>query len=170
MRLRSACARSGCLAALLPLEVAAELSQKVRSEIVASFPAYTPPPPEAPKPFGTPAPLSDDPLVTLPNYRVEDKRVPTPDPDAWLGRSELQKKQMREYKKSLTPLAWALNSWYIPVIGTSPSSRAKAEYDDKRMREEMQRLNSIADAVAKMDPAEAKKLKAAMDPAKLPKS
>ncbi len=169
MRLRFVHVSCTCLAALLPIAVTAELSQKVRAEIVAPLPAYTPPPPEPPKSIGTPAPLSDDPLVSLPNYHVEDKRVPVPEPDAWLAPAELQKKQLHEYKKSMTPFAWLLNSWFIPFVTPPASARAKAAYDDNRIRSEFQRLNDLADVIAKVDPIEAKKLKASMDPSKLPK-
>lgn len=173
MRLRTVHALSGCLAALLPVVGDAELSQKIRSEIVAPLPVYTPPAPEAPKPttyFGAPAPLSDEPYVRLPNYRVEDKRVPVTEPDAWLGPTELKKKQMREYKKSMTSLEWALNSWSIPFITPPASARAKSQYDSNRMAAEFARLNGLADAIAKIDPAAAKQLKAALDPNKLPKN
>jgi hypothetical protein len=169
MRLRFVHVSCTCLAALLPIAVTAELSQKVRAEIVAPLPVYTPPPPEAPKPIGTPAPLSDDPLVSLPNYHVEDKRVPVPEPDQWLAPAELQKKQLHEYKKSMTPFAWLLNCWFVPPFSAPASVRAKADYDEKRMQSEFQRLNYLADVIAKVDPAEAKRLKISMDLSKLPK-
>jgi len=160
------------MAALLPVAVVAELSQKTRTAIVAEFPAYTPPAAEKSKPtsFGAPAPLSDEPYVRLPNYRVEDKRVPVVDPDHWLGPAELQKKQLREYKKSMTPLGWLLNGWYIPLIGSPPAARAKAQYESNRLAAEFARLNDLAEAIAKIDPAEAAKLRVSLDPSKLPKN
>ena len=173
MRLGTVHALVGCLAAWAPVVLQAELSQKIRAEIVAPLPAYTPPPPEEPKStayFGAPAPLSDEPYVKLPNYRVEDKKVPVTEPDAWLGPAELQKKQIREYKKGMTTLGWLLNSWSIPLISAPVSARASADYENKRIVSEFARLNGLADAIAKTDPAAAKALKAALDPNKLPKN
>jgi hypothetical protein len=169
MRLRFTQALWGCIAALLPVAVSAELSQKIRSEIAAPLAPYTPPPPEPPKPVGIPAPLSDDPVVNLPNYRVEDKRVPANQADLWLTPGELQKKQMREYKKNMTAVGWLLNGWSIPLIGTPVKARAKAEYENNRIQGEFQRLHEMADAIEKFDPAEAKKLRASLDTTKLPK-
>ena len=139
----------------------AELSEKIRSEITASMPKFAPPPPDRPSAtpsVGTPAPLSDDPLVTLPAYHIREKNVPDKDPDAWMSRRALDHKAMSEYSDSMTNLEWLLNCWYIPFVTPSPQARANARYAGNKMLNEQKRLTLIAETIARIDSPEAKKL------------
>ena len=138
----------------------AQLSDKIRAEIVAPLPKFEPPAPGRPpaSPVGNPAPLSDDPLVRLPDYQVWEAPDSNHDPDLWLSRRALEQKAMGEYSDSMTDLEWALNSWYIPFVTPSPQARANAAYAAKKIRSEHGRLTSLTRILASIDPAEARRL------------
>jgi hypothetical protein len=124
----------------------ADLSPETRAKIMASFPAYHPNPPEEKKtgsPVGEPAPLSDDPLVRLPRYYVDESRLAQADPDALLTRKALNQKAMVEYHSRMNALEWALNSWHIPFLTPSAQARANAEYDDRKSTAEARRLSDL---------------------------
>ena len=162
---RISCACLFLTGAALPVSLA-QLSEKIRTEILASFPKFEPPPGERShqsSPVGTPAPLSDDPLVQLPDYHVRESRVPDRDPDLWLSPRAIEHKAMSDYSDSMTDLEWALNCWYIPFVTPSPQARANAAYANNKIRSEHKRLSSIAKVLASIDPAEAKKLLRDMD-------
>jgi len=138
-----------CLTLLGALSARAELSPEMRAKINADFPSYHPNPPEEKKaetPSGAPAPLSDDPLVILPKFRVEDRRLAGIDPDKLRSEREIQHQAMVEYKDSMTPLEWALNCFFIPILSAPPSVRARAYYEDRKYTEEMKRLEQIEKA------------------------
>ena len=138
----------------------AELSAKIHAEITASFPKFAHPSadPPAPSPVGTPAPLEGDSSIMLPVYHIREKRVPDGDPDLWLSKREIARKAMNEYVDSMTDLEWALNCWYIPFITPSPQARADARYAENKIRHEHRRLSLVTETLARLDPAEAKKL------------
>jgi len=140
----------------------AQLSDKVRAEIVAPLPKFESSAADVSQlpvsPVGTPAPLSDDPLVVLPDYNVREIRVPDRDPDLWLSRRELERKAMSDYSDSMSGLEWALNSWYIPFVTPSPQARANAAYAANKIRGEHKRLISVAQVLAGTDSAEARRL------------
>ncbi len=140
--------------------VFAQLSDKIHAELLEAIPKYSPPAIEQPppSPVGTPAPLSDDPLLELPVFRVEAKHVDERNPDAWLTPKAIEKKAMSDYSDSMTDLEWALNCWYIPFVTASPQARANAAYSEKKLRSEQQRLTALANVIATLDSAEAKKL------------
>jgi len=175
MRTRRAALVGVCTLLILSASSAEEVSAQTKARVIAVLPRYQPsaadskPAGSSASPVGMPAPLSDDPLVFFPEFHIRDKRIPTDEPDKWLTRRGLQEKALREYKSSMTDLEWALNSWYIPLFGTSPQARAVAEHEKRRIAGELARFNNIAKAVERTDPKEAAKLRAAMDPAKLPK-
>ena len=143
----------------------AQLSEKIRAQIAANLPKFDPaaakPTPESP--VGTPAPLSDDPLIQLPDFPVKEKRMSATDPDQWLGRHALERKAMSDYSDSMTDLEWALNCWYIPFITASPQARANAAYASKKIREERKRLESLIKISVPMDSAEDTKLLGDLD-------
>jgi hypothetical protein len=156
-------ARVLCACCLLTATTAvsyAQLSEKIRAEVVAPFPKFVPPPADQPaSPTTTaPAPLSDDPLVQLPDYLIKEKRVQDKDPDLWLSQRAINRKAMSEYSDSMTDLEWALNSWYIPGVTPRPRDLANARYANNKMINEQKRLTSIAQALSRLDSAEAKKL------------
>lgn len=151
----------------------AELSPSTRDKIQTGLPAFHPEQAaketEA-KPHERPAPLSDDPLVNLPNFHVEDRRLAGVHPDDMLGKVEKEKKALQDYRNGMTQLEWLLNCWHIPFLTPSAQARANATYADKRINSEFTRLARLADVIGKTDPAAAAKLKQALDPSKLPDS
>lgn len=139
----------------------AELSDKIRAEILAPLPKFEPRPAEPPRPEASsvpPPPLSDDPLVKLPDYHINEKRVQDRDPDLWLSRRAIEHKAMSDYSDSMTDLEWFLNCWHIPLITPSAQARANAAYANNKMVSEHKRLVSIAKALSHLDSADAKKL------------
>lgn len=149
-----------CLPAGIASVSHAQLSDKIRTEILAPFPKFEPPPADQAQPSTTtaPTPLSDDPLVKLPDYHIREKRIPDKDPDQWLSRRALNHKAMSEYSDSMTDLEWALNSWFIPLVTPSPRARANAAYANNKIMGEQKRLTSLAKTLSRLDSAEAKKL------------
>ncbi len=132
------------LAGTIPAQ--ADLSPETRAKIMAAFPAYHPNPPEENKPaptVGEPAPLSDDPLVRLPRYYVEESRLAEHDPDRLLTAKGREQKALREYRASMNPLEWFLNSWHIPFLTPSAQARANADYFDRRQTAEAKRLSDL---------------------------
>lgn len=136
----------------------ARLSDKIRAEIVAPFPKFEPPSADQTQATtDTPPPLSDDPMVKLPDYHITEKRQDR-DPDLWLSRRAIEHKAMSEYSDSMTDLEWALNSWYIPFVTPSPRARANAAYANSKIIGEQKRLTSLAKSLSRLNSAEAKKL------------
>ena len=125
--------------------VRADLSAETRAKIIAGFPAWHPNPTEAsasaPR-TEAPAPLSNDPLVLLPNYHVQDSPLLRAG-DKLRSEREVQAKAMAAYKDSMTDLEWAMNSWYIPIISAPASARARAYYEDKQATDEARRLQRL---------------------------
>jgi hypothetical protein len=164
-----------CSLLMFPAGDAEEVSAQTKARVIAALPHYQPPAPQAgaadssANSVGMPAPLSDDPLVHFPEFRIREKLIPTDEPDKWLTPRGLREKALREYRNSLTDLEWALNSWYIPLFGTSPQARANAAHESRRIAGELARFSTIAKAVERSDPKEAAKLRDAMDPARPPK-
>lgn len=163
---------SSLLVGLAATSSAQQLSEKVRAEIVSNLPKFAPPPADQPtataKPIGTPAPLSDDPLVRLPDFKVEEKRIPDKDPDMWLSRSARDNKALFEYASSMTELEGALNWWHIPLpfgYSLTPSAQARANkiYTEKKIIREQTRLKTYAEVLAHSDLAEAKILLRSLD-------
>ena len=126
-------------------------SARLTQEIRVALPKFTPPPPpilDRPKSDGT----EDDPnVLALPKFTVKEKRPPTHDPDVWLTNKAVQQKAMAAYKQSLTDLEWALNSWYIPLFGSSPSARARASYENQKKMSELQHVHRLFRAISTTD-------------------
>ncbi len=145
--------------------VQGQVSEKTRTEITTTLPKFTPPPvaPTAEKVVGTPAPLSADPLVELPVFRVEGLRLPDKDSDLWLTRRVLANKALEDYAGTMTELEWALNGWHIPLpfgfsLTPSAQTRANNAHTEKRILKTQKRLTDYAKTLEKLDSAEAKKL------------
>ncbi len=83
-------------------------------------------------------------MLELPKFSVTEKRIPTTDPDVWLNDRIIQQKAMRAYKDSMTPLEWALNSWYVPIFGTPPSARARNAYENRRLTDQLDTFARLA--------------------------
>jgi hypothetical protein len=143
---------AGTLAAQ-ELVAPAKTSGRLTEEIRASLPKYAPPPsPLLDQPHDT-APDPD--LFALPKYTVKEKRPPSHDPDVWLTPRAIQQKAMAAYKQSMTGLAWALNSWFIPFVSPPASVRARAAYEDGKFRGEIERIDGLIARIARQDQAAA---------------
>ncbi|MDB6113538.1 MAG: hypothetical protein JWQ83_1422 [Lacunisphaera sp.] len=126
------------VAPAMPEKTSSRLTQEIR----AHLPPYAPP---GPQPAGTANPTSSDPeLLQLPKFTVKEKRVPTSDPDVWLTGKVIQHKAMAAYQGSMTPLEWALNSWFVPLFSAPASVRARAAYQEKKLAAEYSQLAHIA--------------------------
>ena len=146
-----------------PPKTSSRLTQEIRTHL----PAYAPP---AARPDRSAETTPADPeLLQLPKFTVKEKRVPTNDPDGWLTERVIQHKALAAYQGSMTPLEWALNSWFVPLFSTPTSVRARAAYEENKLREELDRFNHLAGVVEKIDPGQAAKIRRALDPAVLPK-
>ncbi len=133
-------------------------SPRLKEEIRASLPPFTPPPPKVldqPHDSGT---ETDPDLFALPKFTVKEKRPPGHDPDVWLTDKAVEQKALAAYKQSLTDLEWALNSWYIPIIGSSPSARARGSYENQKKMSELQRVHRLFNAISNVTPGAAAEL------------
>lgn len=145
---------AGPLAAQQPAEDSPErkTSARLTQEIRVALPRFTPPPPpvlDQPKGDAT----EDDPnVLALPKFTVKEKRPPSHDPDLWLTDKAVQQKAMAAYRQSLTDLEWALNSWYIPLIGSPPSARARASYENQKKMSEHQHVHRLFKLISTSDP------------------
>ncbi len=145
---------TGALAAQEPVESVPDrkTSARLAQEIRVALPKFTPPPPpllDQPKSEAT----EDDPnVLALPKFTVKEKRPPSHDPDVWLTNKAVQQKAMAAYKQSLTDLEWALNSWYIPLFGSSPSARARASYENQKQISELQHVHRLFKVISTSDP------------------
>ncbi|MBI2517438.1 MAG: hypothetical protein HYV95_11065 [Opitutae bacterium] len=145
MRLRLARVFCGLLFLVAGSAARAELSPQTRAKINASFPAYRPNPPEPKKPETSAVgdPHDDNDVVKLPRFYVEDSKLGRADPDALLSRQGRTEKALRQYRASMNPLEWALNSWHIPFLTPSAKARANAAYDERKSAAEARRLAEL---------------------------
>lgn len=135
-----------------PSKTSARLTQEIRGPL----PKFTPP---AVPVLDQPKETDGDPdVLRLPKFTVKEKRPPTHDPDVWLTEKSIQQKAMAAYKQSLTDFEWALNGWYIPIFGTSPSARARAAYASQKKMSEQQRIHRLFSAIATVDAEGAQEL------------
>ncbi len=127
------------------------MSGRLKAEIRTHLPAYAPPPA---RPKDTPAPLvaPDPDVLVLPTFSVQEKRIPTNDPDAWRSQRAIQQRAMAAYKDSMTPLEWAMNSWFIPLFSAPASVRARAAYEEKKAAAEVAQLNHLGKVLQLADP------------------
>jgi hypothetical protein len=142
---------AGSLAAEEPVPVAPpKVSARLKNEIRANLPPYTPPPPKVlDRPNDSP---SDPDIFALPKFTVKEKRPPTHDPDFWLTERAVQQKAMAAYKQSMTDLEWALNSWFIPLITPPASARAAAAYENNKSIADLKRVYDLLGHVTTRDP------------------
>jgi hypothetical protein len=105
-----------------------------------------------------PVPADPD-LLVLPKFTVKEKRLPANDPDVWLTERAVQQKAMAAYQGSMTPLEWAMNSWFIPLFSAPPSVRARAAYQENKRIAEISRIAHLISVVGKVDPKQAAQLR-----------
>lgn len=129
-------------------------ASRVRQAVREKLPKFTPP---APAPAETPPanalpPLAEgEELLVLPEFRVREKKVFEPSPDAWLTGGELTRKAIRLAERDMNGLELALNRWHIPLLTPSFAARAHATYEQQRMTEELTRLQRIAELGEKLE-------------------
>jgi len=83
---------------------------------------------------------------------VRENRFPTNDPDMWRSERDIQQRAMKAYKESMTPLEWAMNSWFVPFISALPSVRARAAYRKNKLAAELDTLAHLAKVANLADP------------------
>ncbi len=133
------------------------LSDRLKAEVRASLPAYTPPPAQ---PVAIPAATgpADPDVLVLPKLTVREKVQPRIAPDDLLTPGERNRKFAVAYKKSLRGLDALLNGFSIPLFGPSLAARGRAQYRAQQYRD----MFDIIDAIATNDPAQAVGLRAEM--------
>ncbi|SDR71997.1 hypothetical protein [Opitutus sp. GAS368] len=136
---------TGTLAAQEPVPAApVKTSLRLQAEIRASLPPFTPPPPKVldqPHDSG----IETDPdLFALPKFTVKEKRPPGHDPDLWQTERAIQRKAMLAYQDTMTPLEWALNSWFIPILSAPASVRARAAYHENKIASQVSLMTHVA--------------------------
>ena len=131
------------------------VSAHIKEAVRARLPAY------AVKPDLPPveAPAADPNVLVLDKIVIREKRLPGNDPDVWLVDREVQHTAMAAYKDSMTPLEWALNSWFVPLFSAPASVRARAAYDSAKFADEMDRLSQTIKVINAIDPQDAARLK-----------
>ena len=140
----------------------AVMSDRLKAVIRADLPAYTPPRGTA-KSASNAATSSDPDVLELPKLTVREKRLPKGDPDLWRSEGEIQRRAMRAYKDSMTPLEWALNSWFVPLFSAPPSARARAAYQNGKIAAQLDLFDRVAEAAKLADPKAPAAIKAAVD-------
>ncbi|HEY4302814.1 MAG TPA: hypothetical protein VGM73_18235 [Candidatus Didemnitutus sp.] len=150
-------------ALLVPVIIDAQISDKSRAEISAALPKYdaTTAADKKADPnssIGRPAPLSDDPLVTMPTFEVNSRRATSPGDELWLTKDGVKAQAYKDYKNSLNSFDWALNWFHIPFLTPSAQDRADEQYFERHLLGELQDIGNVAKALSKIDPAAAKSL------------
>ena len=133
----------------------AKLSERLKQEIVARLPAYTPPPPAAAAAPETPA-EADPNALELPKMTVRERRQPRIEPNDLLTPDELNKKFAREYLNSLKGLDALLNGFSIPLISPSLAARGRQLYRTQQM-EDIEHIMKVAEKIDPKDSAEMRK-------------
>lgn len=132
------------------------LSARLKAEIRANLPAYTPPD----RPGNTPAMIApvDADVLELPKLTVREKRIRSNDPAAWSSPLAIQQKAMAAYQGSMTPLEWAMNSWFVPLFSPPAAVRARVAYQENIYRGEIRQMTHLAEIVKLVDPPAAARL------------
>ena len=133
------------------------LSDRLKAEVRAILPAYTPPP-ARPKDTPAAANSSDPDVFELPKLTVQEKRIRTHNPDAWLSQLAIQQKAMTAYRGSMTPLAWAMNSWFVPLFSPPAAVRARAAYEESLYQGKINQVTRLAEVIKLVDPQAAAKM------------
>jgi hypothetical protein len=131
------------------------LSERITSQIVASIPPWHPPPPEPAE--KAPPPPPDPDVVQMAPVVVRDSRLPRIEQKDWLTPKALDAELVKEY---ITPFdRYFLNRFTVPIVGISPTARARMMYEeDKRLRD-LRWMNDEIDQMKQLDPEAAKELK-----------
>lgn len=104
----------------------------------------------------TPVPAG---VVRLPRYTLKDTKVLPTEEEVLSPKGEIAL-AMHRY---ITEFDRALNFFTLPLIGISKEDRALGMLREERRRRKLRDLQDLTDFVRRTDPAEAKKLKRAMD-------
>ena len=135
----------------------APLSSRLKAEVRAALPAYTPPPARpATASAATTSPDSD--VLVLPTFTVQQNRIRTDDPDAWRSPLAIQQRAMVAYRATMTPLEWLMNSWHVPRFSPPAAVRARAAYVEGIYRGEIDQLTHLSEVIKRVDPKAAANL------------
>lgn len=132
------------------------ISPEVAAQLAARMPKYTPPPPKAPEPDedeGVDLRDIDKPrneIIRLPKYVVREPRPPVLSERAIHTKSGLADLAMRRY---VTEGYKALNSFTIPLFGSSAESYAMMRYEEDERLRNMKDLTETARMVTATDKA-----------------
>lgn len=146
-----------------PAPAAAKTSARLKQEIRVFLPKYAPPPPPPANPFTAAATEEDPNVLQLPTFSVKEYRPRDHDPDVWLTDKSIQRKAMAAYRQSLSDFEWALNSWHIPLFGSSPTARARAAYTAGKSLEESRRIRDLFKLASAADSVELEKERVKME-------
>ncbi len=115
--------------------------ERTREALRAVLPAYSPAAADAAKPGETPP--QDPDVVVLPEFRVVERKVATPEADDWLRGETVTRREMRRAEGEMNALDLALNRWHLPYLSASFAQRTRAAYEQRRRGEELRRLEHL---------------------------
>jgi hypothetical protein len=141
------------------------ISPEVAAQLSAATPKFTPPPPKPPPP-----PEEDQPdlrdtdkpkngIIRLPKYVVRDRPVVLSE-HAVNTQAGLASLAMKKY---FNQPYWALNSFTLPLFGTSPEKQALAMYAEDERLKNMAELSDDARMVGSADKEQGKYVKKQVD-------
>lgn len=88
-------------------------------------------------------PTAQEGVTILEDFKVVEKKVEQPDPDQWLTGAEVTRREVRRAEAEMSTLDLLLNRWHIPLLMPSFKDRVRANYEEKKRTEEMERLNDL---------------------------
>jgi hypothetical protein len=134
---------SVCLALLLAAAApGAGAGERTRAALRAVLPPFDPAA-AAPRAPDAPLPAAEGEVVVLPEFRVLEKKVAAPEPDAWLSAEAVTRREMRRAEADMNALDLALNRWHLPYLSASFAQRARTAYEQRRRGEELHRLERL---------------------------
>jgi hypothetical protein len=131
------------------------LSERITSQIVASIPAWSPPPPDPAE--KAPPPPPDPDVVRMAPVVVKDYRLPRIEEKDWRTKKAEDAALVKEY---ITPFdRYFLNRFTLPIIGMSPEARARMMYEEDQRLRDLKWMNDEIDQMKQLDPDGAKELR-----------
>ena len=137
------------------------ISGNLASSLAASMPKYNPPPKPKPEDDDVDLREVDKPkngIIRLPKYTVQEKKPPVFRERDIFNRAGFAALAQKRY---LSNAYRALNSFTLPLFGTSPEDHALAMYAEDERLQNMSDLKSTARDVGVTNPADAAALRKA---------
>ncbi len=131
-----------------------------RAALLPGLPAYSPPPPPAPKQLDQPNTAADPEVLVLPKMTVKQKPRPRLNADIVYA-SEKDLGNLLA-KQKYTQLDQALNKFTLPLFGQSLAERAIEDHKREKKQALTDDVLNISNALKASDPAEAKALEKAI--------